>query len=137
MKKQETVRAILVKAHVDPKEIVIPNDYRFWQKLVGGLVQCIYPFDDSVAVICNDEGKLLHMEPNRNILGADDRVLDTINGDFLIFNYGELEDDTDGEFIDMTDKQVAKYLDYYSQERTKPRYVESDVPFIRELMAYL
>lgn len=29
------------------------------QAIVGGMIQAVYPFNDPVAVICNDEGKLL------------------------------------------------------------------------------
>ena len=35
------------------------------QSLVGGIIQAVYPFEEPVAVICNDEGKLLGLPPNR------------------------------------------------------------------------
>ena len=35
------------------------------QEIVGGLIQPIYPFDDPVALVCNDEGKLMNLPANR------------------------------------------------------------------------
>ena len=35
------------------------------QELVGGTIQAVYPFDDPVALIANDEGKLLGLPWNR------------------------------------------------------------------------
>ena len=28
------------------------------QKIVGGYIECVYPFGDNVGIICNEEGKL-------------------------------------------------------------------------------
>ena len=33
------------------------------QAIVGGQIQALYPWEDSVALICNDEGKLLRLPP--------------------------------------------------------------------------
>ena len=40
------------------------------QETVGGLIQAIYPFEDMVAVVCNDEGILLGMPFNRSMEGG-------------------------------------------------------------------
>lgn len=40
------------------------------QKTVGGLIDAIYPFEDRVAVVCNDEGILLGLPFNRSMEGG-------------------------------------------------------------------
>ena len=35
------------------------NGLQEMQEVVGGLIQAIYPFQEPVAVVCNDEGLLL------------------------------------------------------------------------------
>ena len=35
------------------------------QEIVGGYIEAVYPFDDPVAIICNEEGKLNSLEMNR------------------------------------------------------------------------
>ena len=41
------------------------------QAIVGGMIQAVYPFHDPVAVICNDEGKLLGLPLNRALRHPD------------------------------------------------------------------
>ena len=31
------------------------------QRIVGGDIEAVYPFDDPVAIVCNEEGKLLSL----------------------------------------------------------------------------
>lgn len=54
------------------------------QKTVGGMIQAIYPWNDPVALICNDEGKLLGMPLNRTLTDEDGNVYDIVAGTFLI-----------------------------------------------------
>lgn len=35
------------------------------QEIVGGTIQVLYPFAEPVALVCNDEGKLLGLPLNR------------------------------------------------------------------------
>ena len=42
-----------------PKELEITDSLESMQSIVGGIIQAIYPFEDTVALICNEEGKLL------------------------------------------------------------------------------
>ena len=46
-----------------PRSIVIANDLHLMQQLVGGLIEPI-KIADNVVLICNEEGKLLDLEPN-------------------------------------------------------------------------
>ena len=46
------------------------NGLNEMQDVVGGLIQAIYPFEEQVAVVCNEEGLLLDMPFNRSMEGG-------------------------------------------------------------------
>lgn len=69
------------------------------QEAVGGYIQATYPFEDEVAIICNEEGKLMGLEANRGI----PTTRDIIVGDFFICGLDE-----DG-FTDIPEELIDKY----------------------------
>jgi hypothetical protein len=68
------------------------------QTIVGGSIEAIYPFEDSVALICNEEGKLLGLEGNRRFGG------DIIAGVFYVVG-----EDKCGNFVSLTEEQMEHY----------------------------
>lgn len=54
------------------------------QATVGGLIQAIYPFEDQVALVCNEEGKIDGLTLNRAVYGDNGEILDIIAGTFFI-----------------------------------------------------
>ena len=88
-----------------PERTVIPRTLDAMQKLVCGYIQAIYPYEDNVALVCNEEGKLIGMEPNRAVYDPDTGdILDIISGTFFVCGLGK------EDFCSLTDQQ----LDYYS-----------------------
>ena len=77
------------------------------QKTVGGLIQAVYPFDDPVCLVCNDEGKLERLPPNRALLDEDGKVSDFIAGTFFICGIGE------EDLSPLSDEMAEKYKEYY------------------------
>jgi len=53
-KKSSTIKALIVELGKAPYAADIPAGLESLQNLVGGLIQALYPFDDSAAVIAND-----------------------------------------------------------------------------------
>lgn len=51
---------VIVKPGYAPYEADI-NGLDEMQKVVGGMIQAIYPFEDNAAVVCNDEGLFLDL----------------------------------------------------------------------------
>ena len=87
-----------------PEVISIPHTLEAMQAMVGGSIQAVYPFVDPVGIVCNEEGKILNMEPNRAIRDPDTgEILDVICGTFFVC--GLTEDD----FGSLTGEQTAKY----------------------------
>ena len=80
------IKGLLVKPNELPEEIEFENTLEAKQHLVGGYIECVYPEkDNSVVFICNEEGKINGMNPNRDI------GHDIIFGPFLIV--GETSDE--------------------------------------------
>ena len=53
------MNVLLVAPMEPPRRVEIENSLESMQAVVGGLIQAVYPFDEPVALVCNDEGKLL------------------------------------------------------------------------------
>ena len=55
------------------------------QRTVGGPIQTVYPFEEPVALICHEEGKLLPLPLNRALRSPDTgEIYDIIAGDFFL-----------------------------------------------------
>jgi len=59
------------------------------QREVGGYIEAVYPFEDLVALVCNEEGKLEGLPLNRAIYGEDGEMIDIIAGTFLVVGLSE------------------------------------------------
>lgn len=93
-----SITVIRVEPLKAPELITIDSTLEALQKEVGGYIEAVYPFEDPVAIICNEEGKLEGLHLNRALRDEDGHVYDIIAGTFLIVGLGE-ENFTDiGEF---------------------------------------
>ena len=54
------------------------------QEIVGGPIQILYPFQDPVALICHEEGKLLGLPLNRSLRDDCGQIYDAIAGTFFL-----------------------------------------------------
>lgn len=100
------IKVLRIKPHCIPEIVRIPLGLESLQKEVGGTIQVTYPWDDPVALICNEEGKLLGFgidNFNRTLLTDDGTPIDVIAGTFLIT--GLTEDD----FGSLSPELLAKY----------------------------
>ena len=87
MSKHKTIKVVSVPTgkQVFIEEISI--GLKSLQAEVGGYIQAIYPFEDEVALICNDEAKLIGLPLNRTLRMdgmACNEIYDIIVGDFFI-----------------------------------------------------
>ena len=92
------MNVLVVEPDFAPYEKEI-NGLSEMQETVGGLIQAIYPFEDMVAVVCNDEGILLGMPFNRSMEGGYGGVF----GTFFVCGLGE------EDFCSLTPEQVETY----------------------------
>lgn len=112
---EKRIKCLLVEPYELPKEIEIDNTLEAKQKLVGGYIeQAFLPKDDSVVLICNEEGKINGMKPNRDI------GHDIIFGPFLIVG----NDYENGGYKSLTSEQILNYkirFDKHSIVQTENR----------------
>ena len=73
------------------------------QATVGGLIQAVYPYEEQVAIVCNEEGLLHGLEFNRSVPGGYGGVV----GTFFICGLGE------EDFCSLTPEQMEKYRKEY------------------------
>lgn len=105
-----------------PEVIDIDGSLESLQKEVEGPIQAVYPWDDKVALICNEEGKLQDdcMEKlNRTLDGPYGIPVDIIVGTFLIV--GLTEDD----FGDLSPEFIEKYEVMFHQPRKFVAYTDT------------
>ncbi len=97
------MRILVIEPECKPRVQAIDGTLETMQQLVGGLIQTLYPFDDSVALVCNDEGKLMNLPHNRCLRDESGQVYDIVCGTFFICG---IEGDS---FASLTDEQVQRY----------------------------
>ena len=92
------MKILIVEPRKRPRHADIPHTLDELQRIVGGDIQAIYPFDDPVAIVCDDEGKIKGYELNRYIPNVD-----IIAGTFFICGLGS------EDFTDLPDDLAKKY----------------------------
>ena len=113
MKKEETIRVVLLEPHQMAKTVEVKNTLEGLQALVKGDIEPFYPFEEEVCFICNDEGKINGMEPNRAIYDEDHNMIDVLFGPGFICSCG-------GEdFGSLSDEQIEKYTEMFK----RPEYI--------------
>lgn len=92
------MKILIVEPGKHPRPADIPRSLENMQKTVGGYIQAIYPWDDPVALVCDEEGLLKQLEFNRYV---SPEVV--IFGTFFICGLGE------EDFADLLDDLLDKY----------------------------
>ena len=105
----EKMKVLIVEPWKRPYAAEIPAGLESLQKMVGGLIQAVYPFEDAVALICNDEGKLLGLPINRPLYDEDGEMYDILVGTFLVV--GLTEDD----FGSLPEEMIEKSPEAFSR----------------------
>ena len=104
------MRVIVVEPKKKPMVQDIGSDLESMQKIVGGSIEAVYPFADPVALICNEEGKLLGLPLNRALRDEEGTVYDIISGTFFL-----CAAPPDSEhFESLTDQQVKTYMERFA-----------------------
>ena len=79
------------------------------QQAVGGSIGATYPFDDPVAIVYNDDGKLMGLPLNRALRDEHGEAYDVIAGTFLVVGLGE------EDFASLTPELAQKYEKQFHQ----------------------
>lgn len=87
----------------------IPATYKALSDLVGGRIEMTEPVSEDTAVICNEEGKLIGLAPNRGLYSSDGRLIDIYFGTIVFVGARPDEEN----FSSLTDMEAALYLMMY------------------------
>ena len=114
--KEKTVKAIKVEPNERPCVIDLKTDLDSLQKAVSigapdqGLIEFVY-LGDNVSILCNEEGKLIGLEPNRRL-----------GNDILCGVFYVVAENEDGELKSLTPAQQ----EHYSQMFEEPDIIGND-----------
>lgn len=95
----------------------IDSGLKSLQTEVGGWIEAIYPFEEEVDLICNEEGKLSDLPLNRALRDSDGEIYDIIAGTFLVVGLGE------EDFCSLSDEYIKKFSDRF---KTPEKFAEID-----------
>ena len=94
------MRILIVEPDIRPREADIEQTLEAMQGVVGGYIQAIYPWEDRVALVCDEEALLKHARFNRLVAPKT-----PIFGTFFVC--GLSEDD----FTDLPQDMIDKYTE--------------------------
>ena len=112
----ETMKVLVIEPEKEPYVKEISSGLSSLQKEVGGYIEAVYPFEDPVAIICNEEGKLEGLPLNRALRDEDGHVYDIIAGTFLIAGLSE------DNFCSLDDAQIEKFSALYKSPELFMRF---------------
>ena len=101
MEKKPHIQVVLCEPGKKARVTTIKNDLASLQKLVGGFIECVYPYEDPVGIICDEEGKINGKELNRALRDENGNVYDILAGTFLVVGLG-------GEDFDSLPKDLCE-----------------------------
>ena len=88
-----------------PRRLELNHRLEEMQKAVGGFIQILYPFGEPVALVCNEEGKLLGLPANRALRDESGAVYDIVCGTFFLCGAPPDSDTLEG----LTEEQASRY----------------------------
>ena len=99
------MRVLVVEPERRPEVREVGDSLKSMQGIVGGLIQSIYPFEEPVALVCNDEGKLMDFPPNRALRDKNGQMCDIVFGTFFLCGAPADSD----HFTSLTPEQIKRY----------------------------
>ena len=107
------MQVLVVEPERRPEVREINDSLSAMQEIVGGLIQPIYLFNEPVALVCNDEGKLLDLPANRGLRNKDGQIYDIVCGTFFLCGAPPNSD----HLTSLTPEQIQRYQErFYAPE---------------------
>ena len=102
------MKVLMVEPGKVPYETEVEGGYKEIQKAIGcDIFQATYPFEDLVAVLCDEEGKLNGSKPNRALYDQDGDMYDILFGKFMVVGLGE------ENFTDLSPELMEKFKERF------------------------
>ena len=101
--KEKKIKVVLCEPGKVARVAEIGTELSDLQRVVGGLIEPYYPFEEQVCIVCNEESKINGMRPNRSVKNDDGVMVDFIFGPAFIC-------DCRSENLDsLSDEQIDRY----------------------------
>lgn len=107
--KQDLLHVVVVEPEKPPYKKTLQVGLKPMQEIVGGSIQALYPFVEPIALICNDEGKVLGLPFNRGLRDESGKLYDVISGTFFLCGAPANSDC----FASLTEQQSAWCLERF------------------------
>ena len=105
--RESSMTVLVVEPGKEPYAKEIDTGLESLQHEVGGDIQAVYPFEEPVALICNEEGKLMGMPLNRALRDEDGDIYDIVAGTFLVVGL------TEDSFGSLSPELVEKFTNHF------------------------
>ena len=102
------MKVVMVEPRTSAYVTEIDEGLKSLQNAVGGYIQAVYPYEEPVALICNEEGKLMGLDLNRALRDEDGDIYDIVAGTFIIVGLGD--ENFESLADEMADLFVQKFL---------------------------
>lgn len=103
----EKMTVLVVEPMKEPYVKQIDSGLRALQAEVNGDIAASYPFADPVALVVNDEGKLIGLDLNRSLRDEHGEIYDIVAGTFLVVGLG------DEDFTSLSPDMIQKYTEHF------------------------
>ena len=103
------MNVLMVEPGKAPYETQIGDDLQSMQALVGGYLEAVYPFEQPVALVCRESGKLDGLPLNRALRDADGDIYDIVAGNFFIVGLGQ------NDFTDLPHELAEQFAEQFRQ----------------------
>ena len=124
--RKQFITVVLCEPGKEAYVTTISNDLESLQKTVGGYIEAVYPFDDPVAIIWNEEGKLNATELNRALRDDLGQIYDILAGPFFVAglsddNFASLSKDLQVKYC-----QIFKHPELFFWDGNQIRVISLD-----------
>lgn len=123
--KEKEIKVLMVEPGKAPSVTTITNELSSLQEAVSigadyvGYIEII-GIDDNVCILCNEEGKLINLEPNRRFYD------DILCGVFYVVG-----EDDDGNLTSLSEQAIKRYTEHFAKPETFNEGDVDKVTFIR------
>ena len=121
----EEIRVLLVEPMEKPRLVTVPHTLESLQKLVDGSLQAVYPWDDPVGLVCDDDGIYNGKVPNRALLDEEGNPYDIVKGTFFICGLSPQD------FASISDELAEKFTERFRWPEMFFRTLDDHVVWVK------
>ena len=103
----EEISVLLVEPGEAPRLVTVEHTLENLQALVGGYIEAVYPWEESVALVCDSDGLANGKPLNRLLLDDEGSPCDVIKGTFFVCGLGK------EDFCSISDELAEEFTERF------------------------